>query len=393
MHVRNRLMDGRTKRLTMAGVILIAVLASGVAAQSASPHHGFLGGPWEVLVKMGHEGVTMRMPLSIADENRPQELDAVIPVMGTPIKVKLERYLPNLAREMTAVEDPNGGPIARLSLRGENLEQDLWLCARDRERQSISAHIGSVVMRELPAPDGTRILQELTDPDVVGVLFVWLAETGSESPTHDPALNPSPRVYAVKPGRAIALAGSPWKLSVLRYVPHYSIDRQTKEVTSASDQPENPALEIRVEGDGQEHRQWLWSQFAASPHGRRPLPFRARFVDFHSAGAGRYILTAVQDSQPHLLYLRNGKKCVEPVELGKRYPFDDERYSFGVEEVRFGARIETTWKNASEVLLRPAVLATISESQSSQQVVLELGQPCHQKTASGTLVVLYRRAP
>jgi len=381
MHVRNRLVDEKAGWTAVAATVVVAVLASVAAAQPASGHHGFLGGPWEVLVKMGHEGAAMRMPLSIADENKPQELDAVVPVMGTPIKVKLERYLPNLERETTAVEDPNGGPVARLSLRGEDLQQDPWLCARDRERQSISAHIGSVAMRELPAPAGPRVFQELTAPDVVGVLLVWLSEAGS------------PLVYTVKPGQAVALPGSPWKLSVLRYVPHYSIDRQTKEVTSASDKPENPALEIRVEGNGQEHRQWLWSQFFASPHGKQQLPFRARFVDFHLAGAGRYILVAAPGSPPHLLCLKDGKKDMEPVELGKRYPFEDKRYSFGVEEVRFGAKIETAWKNASEVLLRPAVVATISDNQSSQQVVLELSQPCHQKMASGTLVVLYRRAP
>lgn len=382
MHVRNRLMDERiSRRPAVAAAVVVAAFVGGATAQSASPHHGFLGGPWEVLVQIGHEGVTMRMPLSIADENKPQELDAVIPVMGTPIKVKLERYLPNLARETTAVDDPNGGPVARLSLRGENLQQDLWLCARDRERQSISAHIGGVAMRELPAQAGPRIFQELTGPDVVGVLLIWPSETGE------------PLVYAVKPGRAVALPGCPWKLSVLRYVPHYSIDRQTREVTSASDQPENPAIEIRVDGDGQEYRQWLWSQFAASPHGKKQLPFRARFMDFHLAGVGRYILATAPGAQPHLLRLQDGKKRVEPVELGKRYPFEDAEYSFGVEELRSVARVETAWKNASEVLLHPAVVATIGENQSSRQVVLELGQPCHQKTASGTLVVLYRRAP
>ena len=369
----------RTTRAVALLSLLVAALAAGAFAQPASPHHGFLGGPWEVLVKMGLEGTALRLPLSIADENKPQDLTGVIPVAGTPLQVKLERYLPDLKRETTAVEDPNGGPAARLSLRGESLQQDLWLCTRDRERQSISAHIGGVAIRELPS-DGS-ILQELTEREAVGVLLIWLSETSD------------PLAYTVKPGRVVALPGSPWKLSILRYVPHYSVNRQTKEVTSLSDKPENPALEVRVEGNQQEFRQWLWSQFSLAPHKMQQLPFRARFLDFHLTGAGQYILAAVPGPRPYLLSLQGGKKHVEQVELGQRYPFNDKRYSFAVEEMRSRAKIETTWKNGSEMLLHPAVVATIAQGGSAQPVVLELGQPCHQKTSVGTLVVLYRRVP
>lgn len=359
---------------------LAAASVAGAAAPPASPHHELLGGPWEVFVKMGLEGDAVRLPVSVADENKSQPLNAVVPVVGTPIKIRLERYLPDVKWETTAADDPNGGPVAKLSLRGESLQQDIWLCARDRERQSISAHIGSVAIRELPRPPEDALLRELADPEVVGVLFVWLSETDS------------PLLYTVKPGKTVTLAGSSWKLSIARYVPHYSIDRQTKQVTNLSEKPENPAIEIRAEKDGQEFRQWLWSQFAMSPHKQQQLPFRARFLDFH-VSAGRFILAVAPGAQSHLLYLKDGKKCVEQVQTGKRYAFDDKRYSFGVEEIRPRARIETAWKNGSEMLLHPAVVATILRGDTAEQVVLELGQPCHHKTALGTLVVLYRHVP
>jgi len=180
---------------------IVAIGSAAGVAQPASPHHEFLGGPWEVLVKTGLEGDGIRMALSIADENKTQPLDATIPVMGTPIKVRLEQYLPDLKWETTAVDDPNGGPVARLSLRGENLQQDVWLCARDREKQSISARIGSVAIRELPGSPDASLLQELMEPEVVGILLVWPSKTGS------------PLVYAVKPGKVMTLPGSSWKLS------------------------------------------------------------------------------------------------------------------------------------------------------------------------------------
>ncbi len=377
-------MDKRFRVVTpaLAALGILAVWTAGAAAQPASPHHQFIGGPWEVLVKMGLEGAGMLLPLSVANENKSQELSAVVPVAGTPLKVRLERYLPDLKWETTAREDPNGKPVAKLSLRGENLQQDIWLGARDRERQAITSHVGGVAIRELPGLPDPAMLKELADPDTVGVLAVWLSEKDA------------PQVYAVKPGKGITLPGSPWKLSVLRYVPHYSIDRTTKEVKSLSDKPENPALEVRVEGDGKEHRQWLWSQFALVPHKQQQLPFRARFVDLHlEDGAGRYLLAVAPNRQSWLLSRQGGKKHVEPVELGKRYLFDDKRYSFGVEGVWPVARIETAWKNGSEMLLHPAVVATITQGEATRQVVLELGQPCHHKSTVGTLVLLYRHVP
>ena len=376
-------LQGRGIARIVAGVgIMVAACAAGAPAQPASPHHGFLGGPWEVLATMGHDNTALRAPLSIADESKPQKLQAVLPVMGTPFKVRLERYLPDVKWETTPVDDPNGGPVVRVSLRGEGLQQDLWLCARDRERQSISAHVGSVAVRELPIPLEAQFVQELADPEVTGVLLVWLSDTSA------------PLAYTVKPGKVVSPAGSPWKLSLLRYVPHYSIDRQTKEVTSQSDKPENPALELRVEGNGQKYQQWLWSLFASSPHMKQPLPFRAQFVDFHvGTEPGRYLLAVGRGAPSYLLCRKDGKKQIEPAETGKRYSFGDVRYSFGVDEVRPAARIVTTWKEGSEVLLNPAVVATLIQSTSAEQVLLELGKPYHHKTPSGTLVVLYRRVP
>ncbi len=366
----------------VAAVGFWMALTAAATGQPASPHHQFLGGPWEVLVKLGLDGAGVRIPVPVADENAPQSLGTMTPVMGTPVKVKLERYLPDMTRETTAVADPNGGPVAKLSLQGENLQQDIWLVARDREKQAVSASVGSVAIRELPKGVDASILQELTEPEVVGVLLVWLSET-----------NP-PLAYAVKPGRVVTLPDSPWKLSITRYVPHYSIDRQTKEVTSQSDKPENPAIEIRAQDGKQDIRQWLWSQFAMSPHKTQQLPFRVRFLDFHvSAAASRYLLVVPPGPQSHLLYLKGGKKHMEAVETGKRYPFTDKRYSFAVEEVRPEAKLETAWQNGKEMLLHPAIVATIMQGNTDEQVVLELGQPFHHRTTAGTLVVLYRHVP
>ncbi len=379
--VFNRWFCKGSARSGAALCILLGILVTSVLGQATNPHHGFLGGPWEVVVKMGHEGQTLRLAIKVTDENKPQDLEGAVPVVGTPIKVRLDEYIPDLAWETVPVADPNGGAVAKLSFRGENLNQDLWLSAAEVSRQAISSHIGGVAIRELPAGGG-GVLQQLVDPEVAGVLLVTLP--GSEQPIACPA----------KAGTSIALPGTTWEISVLRYVPHYSINRETKEVISASDKPVNPAVEIEIEGQGKEYRQWLWSKFPSSPHKRLSLPFPVRFLDFHlEPDAGQYILVVAEGMPPKLLSWQDGKRHIEPVEMGQRFPFKDSRYTFAVDEVRFGASIEKRWKNDSDVLLHPAVIATISGTEAPQQVVLELNKPYHHKTVAGTLVVLYRRVP
>lgn len=380
MRIRSQL-SGMTTALAV--LTFLAGPATGAnAAGLENPHHGVIGGPWEVVVKMGHEGQALRWPVVVADENKPQQLDRVLPVMGTAVKVRLERYLPNLRWEDAAVKDPNGGAVAKLSLRGANLSQDLWLSAAELARQSVSSHIGAVAIRELPGgPAGAAVLRELVDARTVGVLLVWLDDASE------------PLAYAAKPGSVVQLPMQ-WKLSVLRYVPHYSVDRETKEVTSQSDQPVNPAVEIRVEGNQGQYQQWVWSKFPSSPHAPQQLPFRVRFVDFDlGSEPGQYILAVAQGLEPRILSWQDGHRRLETVELGKRYPFSDQSYSVAVEAVQYGAVIENRWGNASEMLLHPAIVASVVQGDLTAEVILELGKPNHHATKSGTLVMFYRRVP
>ena len=383
MRIDHRWLRTGVGRAGIVVCVLVGTLTLGAGAGSMSPHHSFLGGPWEVVVKMGHEGQALRLPVSVRDEGKPQALDGVVPVMGTPLKVRLDRYVPDLQWKAVPVDDPNGGAVARVSFRGESLEQDLWLSAREVTKQSISSHIGGVTIRELPPGESSaEALRQLGESNAVGVLLV--TPPGAKAAV----------AYPVSPGTGVALPGTTWKVSVLRYVPHYSINRETREVTNASEKPVNPAVEIKIDGGEREYRQWLWSKFPSSPHRRLSLPFPVRFLDFAlEPQAGHYLLAVAQGVPPKVLYLQDGKRRTAQAEFGRRLAFKDERYSFALEELRFGASVETRWKNGSENLLHPAVVATIVQGDKQEEAVLEQGKPYHHRTASGTLVVLYRRVP
>ncbi len=119
-----------------------------------------------------------------------------------------------------------------------------------------------------------------------------------------------------------------------------------------------------------------------------------RFTDFDLRGTkGRHILAAARGAKPWLLFSKKGRKRAEKAILGRFYHFADKEYSFSIENIMDEAIIKTEWKNNSESLLHPAIIASIEQNGTSRQTVLELNKPFHYKTKLGTLVLLYRRRP
>ncbi|MHC4433869.1 MAG: hypothetical protein ACYTBS_18665, partial [Planctomycetota bacterium] len=61
-----------------------SLLSTSQATGQSSGHHSFLGGPWELVIKMGMEGQALRFPIAAHDESKPQKFDDIVAVMGTP---------------------------------------------------------------------------------------------------------------------------------------------------------------------------------------------------------------------------------------------------------------------------------------------------------------------
>jgi hypothetical protein len=177
-------------------------------------------------------------------------------------------------------------------------------------------------------------------------------------------------------------------------MPHYSIDTKTKKVFNRSEKPINPAVKIAIDDGQRTFERWLWAKFPLSPHKEKKLPLRMRFTDFDLSGKkGEYILVATSGIKSWLLLSNNRKKRAVKTVLGHSYPFADKEYSFSIEKIMDEAIIKTEWKNNSESLLRPAIIATIEQNGTDRQTVLELNKPFHYKTKFGTLVLFYRRRP
>ena len=366
------------------GITIIAVLGLSLNDGWAFPERGIrssLKGPWELIVQMGMEGQRLHFPVRVSDESKPEKLETVLPVMVTPIKIKLQHYLPDLKWETTAVKDTEGGIVAKLIVKGENLKQDIWLSPDDPPRQSISSSIGGVAIKKLYDPNRIgKLLQELIDANATGIVSIWPEDCNS------------PFEYVARKGDTIKVPKSRYTLSILDYVPHYSIDAETKEAVNLSDKPVNPAIKVSVDDGDNTNEQWLWSKFPSTPHKKLQLPLRMVFSDFNLGGTeGRYILATAHGGEPWLLFSKSGKMQAKKVMPGQPYPFANEQYFFTIEKVFEHAVIKTDWTNNSDKLLHPAVVAAIEYDDTVQQAVLEFNKPYHQKTRFGMIVLLYRR--
>ena len=211
-------------------------------------------GPWELVVKMGLEGSGLVFPLSLEDGSRGQPLQATLPIVGTPIKIRLTRYCPALAWEETAVEGAGGGAIASITVVGKDLRQNLFLVAETQERRSITSSIGGIAIRELKSQlQPEAVLKQLVEQKAIGVLSIWA----------DPN---KPEDLVIGKRGSYAVASSPYRVEVLEYLPHYTVDRGTKKVMSRTDKPINPAVKIRLSNGTSNWEAWLWSNFPTPPH-------------------------------------------------------------------------------------------------------------------------------
>jgi len=356
-------------------------LVDRACAASAGPHQSFLGGPWEIVIKTRLDGEGLRFTLTVSDENKSQKLNTILPIKGTPIEIRLEDYVPDLKWETDAVKHPGGEIAAKLLINGKNLKQDIWLSSGDPARQSISSSIGSVTIRRLYDTNSVETLMRgLTDSRAVGILSIW-PEDGSQ-----------PFECVAKTAETIGIPRSKYKVTILEYLPHYSIDTETKKVVSQSQKPVNPAVKVAIDDGKKTFERWLWAKFPSSPHEKTELPLCMRFTDFDLHGAkDQHILVVASGTKPWLLMSKKGEKRAERAVLGQPYPFADMEYSFNVEKIMDGAIVKTDWTNGSERLLHPAVIATIKQNSTNHQAVLELNKPIHYRIKSGMLVLLYRR--
>ena len=371
------------KLFTVMAVLMVAGLLTGrsLAYSQKDPHAQMLGGPYELMVKRGMQGAEMFFPVEVENTGVQSELGGVFPVMGSSAKIRLEQFLPDLVWEQYTEKSPDGGSVVRFKAVGPDLDQKLWLCAEEADKQSMSSAIGSMSIKKMYGKiDLKKMHLELTDPDVIGILTVW---------ANDPNV---PMVYLVSEGADIKIKDTPYQINVLEYMPHYSVDTETKAIHNASPDPKNPAIRIGFTEKDTPVEQWIFSRFPSHPHIASQIPFRVEFSDLDPGPRpGNYVILASTETSPLILYRQGATKRVEPIELNKPYPLAGDGYNFVIEEVFSDVVLKQRWKNNRDQLLNPTIIATVDWDDLKEKVVLELNKPQHVRSDTETMVFLFRR--
>ena len=208
----NRLYPVKTAVVMTLIIFLLPLSGNHVFGYPSHSPQMELAGPWEIAINpsQGQAGV---FPVSVEDESKPQKLDRLLPVMGFPIKIRLDEYLPDLVWETSIVPAEHGGFIAELLFSGEGLNQTLYLLPDDPERKSINSTIGSVEIKELyDTKTAKETVKKFLSPDTVGIVTVRFNDSEGKAVTAD---------YAVSKGATINLPKSSATLKISDYLPHY----------------------------------------------------------------------------------------------------------------------------------------------------------------------------
>jgi len=98
-----------------------------------------------------------------------------------------------------------------------------------------------------------------------------------------------------------------FKITVLQYIPDFMVDAQTKEVSSRSSQPRNPAILVAVAGATYNNHRWLFAKFPDFGHAPNASPLQ---MAYQNHGADQ-MPTGPIKSFKSTVHLPNGEHTVE----------------------------------------------------------------------------------
>ena len=283
---------------------------------------------------------------------------------------------------MGLTKSSRGGFVTILNIKGPGLDQDMWLNSSISNRKSILSSVGGIRLIELSDLKLAEQIISTTNIEskAIGMIKVWYPDPNK------------PLEFLIEPGQSVVLGDSKHELKIIKYVPHYTINTLTKEVTSKSDKAINPAIKVGFYDGSKNHEQWLWSRKPLPGHKMEKLPFRIEFTDFDVLGTkGQYIVVGVEGGQRWIIFEKDEKKYAEKLELNRPYLFANKEYSFTITEVADKSIVKSEWHNESEELINPAIVAVIEENGNETQLLLEYNKANHFGSESGTIILHYHQ--
>jgi cytochrome c biogenesis protein ResB len=122
-----------------------------------------------------------------------------------------------------------------------------------------------------------------------------------------------------------------FKIKVLRYVADFTVDMQTREVTSRSAQPNNPALLVEVVGPNYKNTRWLFAKFpdfgAHGTDGAPQSPLRMIYQTAATANANPEVAGPIKSFKSTVNVIE-GEQVVQTKQVEVNSPFRYKGYTF-----------------------------------------------------------------
>ena len=146
----------------------------------------------------------------------------------------------------------------------------------------------------------------------------------------------------------------------------------TDQVGSRSDFPNNPAVQVEVNGPSGSKKQWLFSKFPRVHRtGGAPLELRFRRVE-RLGGVIDYVLVLKEaDGKPVLAHVRNGRLVKRTgVDPGEPVDIEGTDYRIAIDRFFENANMSAEVVNQSDMPGRPAIEITIEQDGSATPLYL-----------------------
>ncbi len=268
----------------------------------------------------------------------------------------VEEVLPHAAMITSVSEGPEQTGMASMEFKitGADYQKQAYVVSQVErpylsERAGIA--IGYLALKDKAQVDG-QLKQLLPSEKKTNEIEITLTgETGKKA-------------YPAEAGSKYKVEGTSYFLEVLRYVPDFVI-LPSREVASRSEQPNNPAVQVRITGpDGFTQDQWLFSKFP-STHMGAEAPFEMRFKmnDGSSKPSRSLFVLNPENGEPVLALLKDGK-LVEKQETaaGASFKIPDSPYVFSIERFIKNTNIVRKIENRPDMPSQAAVKIALKGS-------------------------------
>jgi hypothetical protein len=280
--------------------------------------------------------------------------------------ITVQKILPHATMVTSLTEGPDETGMAAMEFKisGYDIQKQAYVISQIERPYAFSE--GNLSIGYLAVADKSQLqdqLKRMQSPSEGGNRLEITVAGGTEK-----------KVYPAKVGSKQEVAGTGYSVEVLRYVSDFVIlpDHQ---VESRSEQPNNPALQVRITGpDGNSQDQWLFAKFP-SMHTTGNMPLEMKFnMNSASDSSMRLFILNDGENKPTLAALRNGKLVKKKqVEAGKPIDVPGSPYAITVERFLKNANVAKKIEERTDMPNQPAAQVVVRGS--SEPVYLWEGAP------------------